>query len=131
MKTATFILLLLVPVAVFAQNFQGMNEGDMQKIMQQMQKMRQCMEQVDQSELKDFEKRAQEADAEIKALCANGKREKAQKEAIKFGKEVAKIKAIGEMKKCAELMEGVQGMLPPIPYMDKETDYSDHHVCDQ
>lgn len=131
MKTAIIMLLLFFPVTALAQNFQGMNETDMQKMMQQMQKVQQCMENVDQSEMKDFEQRAQKTDAEIKALCAKGKRDKAQKEAIQFSKEVAKIKAIQEIKKCTEMMQGAQGVLSTMPYIDKDTDYSKHHVCDQ
>ncbi len=131
MKIAILSVLFFFPTIVFAQNFPNMNQGDMQKIMQQMQKVQQCMEKIDQSELEGFEQKSQEADAKIKALCADGKRKKAQKEAIKFGKKVAKIKAIQEMKKCTESMEGIQEMLPTLPYTDPKTDYSNTHVCDQ
>jgi len=131
MKIAALIILLLAPTTVFAQNLQNINQGDMQKIMLQMQKMQQCMEKIDKSELQNFEKEAQETDAEIKALCEKGKRKKAQKRAIAFGKKVTKIKALQEIKECTELMKGFEGMFPANPQANRETDFSDHHVCDK
>jgi hypothetical protein len=47
MKIFAVILLLLSPTAVLAQNYQNMSEQDMQKMMQQAQKMQECMMNID------------------------------------------------------------------------------------
>ncbi len=127
MKFLFIAVVILLPVTVVAQNFQNMSEQDMEKMMMQAQKAQACMEKIDQAELKAFEQRANEFDAEIKALCSEGKRDKAQKKAMAFGKEVAKNSAIQDMKKCGELMQGV---MPQMPLMDEDIDYSTQHVCD-
>lgn len=129
MKVLTIIMLVLIPVAAVAQNFQGMNEQDMQKMMQQAMKAQACMEKIDQAELKALEQRSNEFDTEVRALCAAGKRDKAQKKAIKFGKEMAKKPVLQEMKKCGELMQGEMPQME-MPLMDEDIDYSSQHVCD-
>ena len=65
---------MLLPLFALAQSPQGMNNPDMQKMMQKMQEMQACMEKVDQSELKSIEQRSQQIEAEVKSLCAGGKR---------------------------------------------------------
>ena len=127
MKMLASILLLLMPMVTVAQNYQGMNEGDMQKMMEQMQEMQSCMQNVDQAKLKVLEQRSYEIEAEVKSLCTSGKRDEAQKKAISFGKEVAKDPTMQAMRKCGEMMKG---MTPNMPFMDQDKDYSSHHVCD-
>jgi len=78
MKIAASILFLLIPVVVVAQNYKGMNEGDMQKMMEQMQMMEACMRNIDQAELKELERRTNQIEDEVKSLCASGNRDEAQ-----------------------------------------------------
>ncbi len=127
MKVSASILLLLIPMLAAAQNYQGMNEGDMQKIRQQMQKMQSCMKNVDQAKLKVLEQRSNQFGAEVKSLCASGKRDEAQKKAISFGKEMANDPSMQAMRKCGEMAEG---MMPKMSFMDQDKDFSSHHVCD-
>jgi len=127
MKIPAIILLLLMPIVALAQSHQGMNEKDMQKMMQQMQKMESCMQNIDQTKLKALEQRSSRSEAEVKSLCASGKREEAQAKAISFGKEIARDTIMQAMKKCSEIMKG---MMPTMPFMNQHKDRSDHHVCD-
>ncbi len=127
MKIAAAFLFLLIPCAAFAQNYQGMNEQDMQKMMEQMQKMQVCMQDVDQAELKTLEHRSKQLESDIKSLCAAGKRDEAQERALSFGRDVAKAPAMQKMKECGEMMKG---MMPEMPFTDLDKDYSSHHVCD-
>jgi hypothetical protein len=92
-----------------------------------MQKMQSCMQNVDQEELKALEQRSYQMEADIKSLCANGKRDEAQEKAISFGKQMATAPAIQTMRKCGEMMKG---MMPKMPFMEQDKDYSSHHVCD-
>ena len=78
MKKLAITLLCLTPIISFAQNPMGMSEADMQKMMQQMQEAQACMEKIDQAELDVLEKKAEKFEAEMKSLCASGKRDAAQ-----------------------------------------------------
>jgi hypothetical protein len=123
MKVATTILLLLMPVVTIAQNYPGMSEADMQK----MEKMQSCMENIDEIKLKEIERRSNQIEAEIKSLCASGKRAEAQEKAMAFGKEMAKDPTMQAMSKCGEMMKG---MMPKVPYTNQGKSPSSHHVCD-
>ena len=127
MKIPAIIILLLMPMVAIAQNYPGMNKGDMQNMMQQMEKMQDCMQDVDQAKLKVIEQRSRQMETEIKSLCASGKRDKAEEEAISFGKEIVNDPTMQEMRKCGE---GMKGMMPKMPFMDQEKDRSSRHVCD-
>ena len=131
MKKLAITLLCLTPIISFAQNPMGMSEGDMQKMMQQMQEAQACMEKIDQSELEVLEKKAEKFEAEIKSLCASGKRDAAQERAMVYIKEIVNSSAVKEAKRCGKMMKGMmQGMMQDVPFMNQDKDYSSQHVCD-
>jgi len=132
MKILAILLFMLVPITASAQNQPNMNQGDMQKVMQQMQKMQECMARIDQDQLNKLQERSEQANKDIEALCATGKRSKAQKKAIAFAKEMASSPAIKQMQKCGELIQGaIPGMsMPSMPNTFDPKDYSGTHVCD-
>ena len=130
MKIVISTLIVLLPAIVFAQNFQNMSEQDMQKMMEQGQKMQDCMQNVDQSQLEALQKRSEEFQAELRSLCDAGKRDKVQKKAISYSKEVMNNPAMKQMKKCGELAQGMMSQMPQMPFMDEDVDYSKTHVCD-
>ena len=132
MKILASILLLLMPMVTVAQNYQNMNEEDMQKMMQQMQKMQSCMQNIDQAKLEAIDQRSSQILANIDSLCASGKRDEAQEKAISYGKEMAKDPTMKEMRNCGEMMSGemMQGMMPKTPLMDLDKDFTNRHVCD-
>ena len=127
MKQLTIFLLMFMPIVAFAQNYPGMNEADMQRMMQQMEKMQSCMEKVDQNKLKQIEQRSRQMEAEMKSLCADGKRDEAQKKAISFGKEMANDPTLKTMMKCGENMKGI---MPEMSFEDLVEESSDVQVCD-
>ena len=129
MKIVIVFLSLIFPATVFAQN-QVINGVDMGNIMQLMQEMQTCMAKVDQTEMKAFEVEAEKLEAEIKTLCQEGKRKKAQKKAVAFGKKAMKNPAIKQMQKCGEI---TKGMLPENsePSFEESFDFSDTNVCDE
>lgn len=132
MKVFVTILFFLFPVVAAAQNHPGMNEADLQNMMQRMQQMQECMEKIDPAEMKALEQRGDEFEAELNTLCAQGKRDEAQKKAIAYGKEMMENPAIKQMKECGEL---TRGMLPPDQQesfdSDFDFDFSKRHVCDE
>ena len=128
MKPLMLALLLTIPAAVSAQNNPGMNQPDMQNMMQQMQKVQQCMQGIDQTQMEELQKRSEQANSEIDALCAAGDRSKAQAKAMAFAKEIAKSPVMKQMQKCGKL---VQGALPGMPTTYEQKDFSKQHVCDE
>jgi len=131
MKKLAITLLCLIPITSFAQNPMGMSEADMQKMMQQMKDAQACMEKIDQSGLDALQKKAEKFEAEMKSLCASGKRKKAQETAMLYMKEIVNNPAVMEAKRCGEMMKGMmQGMAQNMPLMNEDKDYSSMHVCD-
>ena len=135
MNKLAITILCLLPVISFAQNPMGMSEADMQKMMQQMQEAQACMEKIDQSELDRLEKKAQSFEAEMKSLCASGKRDAAQERAMVYMKEVVNSPVVQQAKRCGEKMQGMmqgmsQGMGQQGSLMTEDKDYSSMHVCD-
>jgi hypothetical protein len=131
MKKTVFAGLLCLSTTVAAQNFGGMNMNpeQMQQMMQQMQGMQDCMAGIDQHELDAFQQKAEAMDAEVKALCAAGKRDAAMARAMAFGKESAHSKVMQDMTKCGEGMQGMMANLPRSAQPQTENT-APRHVCD-
>lgn len=122
---AAVLLVVMQPAA--AQNPAGMSEADMQKMMQGAQEMQACMEKVDQDAMEKLGEESKQLEAEIKSLCAAGRRDAAQERAMAFGMKLAKDPAMKVMAECSKKMAG---LAPKMPYADAEQDYSKRHVCD-
>lgn len=116
MKILLFVTLLLNSLLVSAQD-----------PMQKMLEMQQCIQGIDQAELRQLEQKSRQFQARLQSLCANGSEAKARQEAMAFGTEVMKSKTLAKVRECSKIMEG---MLPEIPYADIEADYTDKKVCD-
>ena len=129
MEKLTITLLLSLPALASAQNYQNMNEADMQNMMHQAQKMQACMAEIDPSEMKEFEQRANQMQARVDALCASGKRDEAQKEGIAFAREVSSNESMKKMQTCGKLMQGAMPGMPTTP--QEAADMTDNrHICD-
>ncbi len=96
-------------------------------MMQQIQEMQACMKDIDQTKMGAFGQHARQVDAEIKSLCASGKRDAAQSKAVSFGKRFEKDPNMQMMKKCSKKM---QGMMKKLPFMEWPEPSSKQHVCD-
>ena len=130
MKTSIVLFLLLLPTTLFAQNYGNMNKGDMQKMMQVMQQVQVCMSNIDQTKLNELQARSEQAKQTIDALCAQGKRYKAQKQAIAFGRKITSDPTVQQMRKCGEMAEGAVPMTGMVETYD-EKKYANRHVCDE
>jgi hypothetical protein len=118
-------LILLAP-SVQAQSPGGMSEADMQRMMQGMQAMQQCMARVDMAKMERLGQEGEKVQAEVQSLCKTGKRDAAQERAMAFGMKVASDPDMRTMQECSRQM---QGMTPPMPYTDIEAQQN-RHVCD-
>ena len=133
MNTWQFFLKSLPAIVLFIysttlQAGQGMSEQEMQHMMEQAQKMQECMARIDQSAMEAQAAKAEKVHKEMKALCDAGKRDKAQNLAIDYGNEVSKSKVMKEMKKCSEMADGMMQQMPMM--QDMTNNYENQHVCD-
>ena len=126
---SSMLVMLFMPLIVFAQDFPGFDSKQMQGMMQRAQEMQSCMKNIDQTEMKALEQKGKQMQAEVKKLCMAGKRDQALDKAVAYSKEMAKSSAIQEMKKCGEKM---QEMMPELSQFSKDysSDNSEGHICD-
>ena len=130
MKYSAIILfaLMLAPLQAISQNYPDMSKmGINQMDMQKLQQMQSCMENIDQQQLQAIEQQQARFDAEIKSLCATGKRDEAQQKAIAYAKQMMNNPAIKAMQKCGEI---ARGMMPDMPFTNINEDMDSQHVCD-
>ncbi len=125
--TKALFLSLLFPYFVQA-NPTGMTQEQMQQMMKQAEAAQACMAKVDQSKLEALEVKGKKMQAEIKALCTAGKRDKAMSTAMEYSMQIKNDPALKEMSKCGEMM---QGMMPkPYSPIEAGPDGKPSHVCD-
>ena len=128
MRNTVFFLILLLPLTSFAQSYHSMDQAEIENLFQDIEtKYGSCMENIDEEKMQEFEQRSQEFDNEVKALCAAGKRDEAEKKAAAFGKEIASDPMMQQIQKCNKMMES---MLSKMDYNLKDADIDDRHVCD-
>ena len=110
---------LWIPLALFAQDEQ-MSEEQMQQMMENAGKMQDCMAKMDQNAMDTIAAKGEKVNAEIKKLCAAGKRDEAQKMAMDYGKEMASSREMQAMQQC-----GMAKQMPMAGQGEKPG-----HVCD-
>ena len=97
-------------------------------LMEQAQKAQACMQDIDTSEFDRLEQEGNKIEAEIKDLCASGKRDQAQEQAIAYSKEMMALPAMQKMHECSELM---RGMMPNMPFDNFEEEFKNKNICDE
>ncbi len=132
MNNRLFLIALLLPVAAIAQDYQGMSQQDMQKMMQGMQQMQSCMQNINQAELQALGGRAEAMQREIKTLCQKGQRDQAQGRAMSFAMEVQQNHSMQQLSRCGEKMAG---MLQASPFLEQlkqaaVANAANQHICD-
>jgi len=133
MKKICIALLLLIPVFAYAEkpavmDNGNMSEQNMQMMAEKMQEMQKCIESINKKELAEIEKRSIAFEKKVRSLCAKGKRDQAQKEALSFGKKMSNHPAMQSMNKCAEKM---QAAIQNVPMPGQDVDFSNTHACDE
>lgn len=124
MKKIIQLFLLMVPLGVCAQ--QGMNQADMEQMLQQAEKMESCMANIDQAALTLLSEKSQMMEQEVRGLCQTNKRDEAQTRAIELGREIAANDEMKKMSHCAEMMKDMVPMMG-IPTVEE---MRERHVCD-
>jgi len=131
MRALSIITPLLASMPVNAQSPAGMNDADMQKLMQGAQAMQTCMQNVDKSAMERLQTESEQLQADIKSLCAAGKRDEALNKAMAFGIKAANDPAMKAMAECGKQMQGMMPQAPAMPYVDAEHEFAHRHVCDE
>ena len=119
MKKLTLAIILITPIAYAQPPMDGIQEA--------LQNVQACMAKIDQSQTQVIEEKQMLFQYNMKKMCADGKRDQAQKQALSFAKEMSDNPMIKELNACNKMMEGIMTV---IPSMDQQDDYADTHVCD-
>ena len=111
-----------------------MTQEDMQKmmgnIMQGAQQMQACIAKVDQAAVEQLMQEGESLEAEVSALCKQGKRSKAQSAAMGYVKRIQNDANLKQMQSCGEM---AKQMMPTIAFDSFDVDDSlgdVSHVCD-
>ncbi|MGD9603701.1 MAG: hypothetical protein AB7O21_18895 [Gammaproteobacteria bacterium] len=99
---------------------------DMAQVMQHAQALQACLAKVDQGALDELRGRGQALGAEVKALCAAGKRDEAQAHAITAGRAIAESPAMRALGDCGEMARG----MVQHPAVTEAVEGRASHVCD-
>ncbi|MDH5711683.1 MAG: hypothetical protein OEZ15_08490 [Gammaproteobacteria bacterium] len=129
MRMTAILLMSVLPFSTYAANQQGMNDADMQKMMQSIEKMQACMSKISQKEIQALTAKSEKFSNSIMSLCEQGQRDKAQEKAIAFAKEFANNATLKKMEKCGSM---ASDMIPNMQEMISNENGSDQgkHVCD-
>ncbi len=127
MKNLTMSLLLAFPMAISAQDYSNMNEADLEKMMQQMEKMQSCMGRIDETKIKSLEQRTKKMEAEVQSLCAAGDRDQAQEKAMAYGEDLANDPTMRSLVECGEIMKDA---IPDISFSVLNEVSANRHICD-
>lgn len=120
------MLLIFVPLSGYAQQ-PGMSEAQMQQMMEQAKRAQACMADIDQQALLAIGEQGRAMEAEVKALCRDGRRKEAERKVIEFGRMISQNENLMAAKKCGELMQGVA---PQVKYPTSKEEFMDRDICD-
>ena len=117
-------LILLCSSILFAQDMAQINGQNMEKMMQEMQKMQSCMAKINFDALASLQEKAFSVQKEIENMCKQGQRDKAQNRALTFSNKVMTFPAVVQLKQCSKgtSMESMMQIA--------KQDFEKHHVCD-
>ncbi|MDG6773285.1 hypothetical protein QCB45_02990 [Thiomicrorhabdus sp. ZW0627] len=114
-----------------AENMSSLDNAHMQQMVHQMNKMQQCLQEIDEIELQKNQAHLNQIENELRDLCGAGKREEAQEKALEFSKEMQNSKTFTRIQACSKEMQQ-QGFMPKFPTLElDEQGKSTGHICDQ
>lgn len=110
------------------------NEQQMQHMMEMMQRAQTCMSNIPAGKLDAMASKARQMEAEIKQLCAAGKRNEAQTLGMRYGQEMSNGPVARGMRKCSKMMVGGMAhmgssIMPGMGFPDVKA-MGKSHICD-
>ncbi|MDH5784301.1 MAG: hypothetical protein OEZ16_01675 [Chromatiales bacterium] len=130
MRPLIFVTLFLVSALSHAAAPQGMNQADMQKMMEQMSKFQTCIEKIDKKQLKEMEREQKKFEDNARKLCTDGKRDEAEKLALSYSIEMSKKPVLEELSKCGKIVEGMAQGMPVTVATDYKKEERTKHICE-
>ncbi len=100
----------------------------MQRMMEQMQVVQACLAKADQNALAELRTKGEAIVAEMKALCAAGKREAAQAQALDYAREMAGSPIVKSLAECGDMVKSILAL--PFAAADSAPGENSPHVCD-
>lgn len=122
---------------VFASNYVFADERYSKQLLSPQQdtiylknKMKQCMSFVNVDVLQGFESKGLKLNREIKLLCNNNNRNKAQNRAIEFSIEIQSSKDISTYKSCQKILKQAEPKMQKILQTYFISNLRFTHICD-
>ncbi|MEW8028280.1 MAG: hypothetical protein AB2792_16260 [Candidatus Thiodiazotropha sp.] len=130
-QSARFTSITLLLFAQAGNAAPGMSDQQMQQMMMQAQEAQKCFSKIDQSQMDELQAKGKKMEADIKALCAAGKRDEAMSAAMKYSKQMYNDPKMKEMRKCSEMMKDMMASMPQ-PHMPPTVEEREKagHICD-
>ncbi len=100
----------------------------MQRMMEQAQAMQACLAKADQNAMTELRTRGEAMAAEMKAMCAAGKRDAAQTQALAYAREMADSPVVKSLAGCGDLVKSMLTL--PLASADAAEGKKVPHVCD-
>jgi len=123
-------LLLVCAGPVCAQQNGAPDDAQLQQMMQGMSQMAACFQNIDQDRLEAMGKESKAKEKEIKQLCADGKRDEAQSEAMAFGQSLMNSEEFKQLQQCGEMGRSMMPDMSRFTASDDEDGNGPRHVCD-
>ena len=141
MKTYLFLLVGFFATAALAQNnqmlkqLQNMTPEQQKAFAEQMQKamsaqgndMMACYQKIDQAEMQKLQSETEAKQAEIKAMCAAGNRQAAEKEAMRFGMAMQNRPVVKQLQACGK---DLKQSMPIMALSNPSRSGERKHICD-
>jgi hypothetical protein len=109
---------------------QDANGFDPSAMMETAERAAQCYQNLDPSVFQKVETKGREIEAELKALCQQGKRDQAMASAMKYMKAFHESPEMAELQRCAKIMEGMPSAFNIPSFEEDMDDLKNTHICD-
>jgi hypothetical protein len=116
-----------------AQNPAGMDEAQLQGMLQGAAQMAACFQNLDQDKLNALAEEGKGMQAELKQLCAAGERDQAQAKAMEYGLKFMNSDEFKQLQQCGEMAKQMMPQMPDYAkYADPNSEENaNRHVCDE
>jgi hypothetical protein len=100
----------------------------MQRMMEQMQVVQACLAKADQNALAELRTKGETMAAEMKAMCAAGKRDAAQAQTLEYAREMADSPVVKSLAECGDIVKSMLAL--PFASAAAAPGENSPHVCD-
>lgn len=110
----------------YAENMSGLDTPNMRGMIAQMNKMQECLMDIDEIALLKYQTKLSDIGNELTDLCRLKKYDEAQNKAVVFSQKMANSKTAMQAHSCTQKMEQLNFMPIPPNFVDLKS----HNICD-